>query len=134
MHMRYYFTKLSSRDLIDKSLENLKLRLNCGSNIPVTVVIEGRVVFGDLISEDEYSDSVSEPNSVQCQIYDADKHNSYNENELVDDFSSRFSSCYIYLKKYSFLDSDNNGLMFDGSYLKVESKKITLITTGMPNF
>lgn len=118
----------------DESLLGIVKIANLGAGIGITLLVEGQVVFGDLVSGKEYFEKISE------KIKGAD-----GSAEIADSISSMFLNFgesyydqpindipqnYLHIKNYAFLKGDGYPVNFQDAYMRIAIEKISGFAIG----
>lgn len=121
----------------DAALNHLVSVANVGAGLSLTLVVDGQVIFGDLISGTDYCDemynSFANNNSDQA-LGEAVGHfflelkARFYEKENHTDIPTNF----IHLKNVAYLKADGEQLTVSGSILRVMLDKVSAFAVGRP--
>ncbi|UXO69973.1 hypothetical protein [Pantoea dispersa] len=126
-----------AHDLKDETLMKLVTVSGEGAKISVTLIVEGLVVYGDIISGGVYCDEMlkklnqdagdPKPIGALREYFQSLKDSFYSESD-----GSRIKPFYLHLENYSFLTGNGNRLISENDILRVSIQKVSAFSLGRP--
>ncbi|AYH09407.1 hypothetical protein C5E24_06745 [Pectobacterium parmentieri] len=121
----------------DVALSHLAFMANLGAGFSLTLLVDGQVIFGDIISGKDYCDEMHKQfanssgdkniGEVIGKFFLQLKDSSY-----VKENSSEIPLNFIHLKNISYLKGDGGQLHMNGSILRVTLDKVSAFSLGRP--
>lgn len=122
----------------DQALCTLVKAANAGAEFGVTLVFDGQVVSGDLISGKAYCEAMNEyflssSGSKEVLGFLAGYFQEMGENSYTKDDLGDIPLNYLHLKNSAFLKGDGSFLATSGAFFRVAIDRVTAFTPGRPN-
>lgn len=121
----------------DAALNHLVSVANLGAVLSLTLVVDGQVIFGDLISGKDYCDEMYNSfanNKTDKTLGEAVGSFFLELKEMfyVKENNADIPTNFIHLKNVSYLKADGDQLNMEGALLRVMLDKVSAFSVGRP--
>lgn len=121
----------------DAVLKHFVLLANLGCGIDVTIVVDGQVIAGQLISgkeycEEMYNSFVNVKNNRETGEVIGEYFLKLKDDVYTKENASEIPLNFLHLKKVGYLKGDGGFMNFNGALLRVSLDKVSAFSPGRP--
>lgn len=122
----------------DNALCRLVYIANAGAGIGITLMVEGQVVYGDLMSGKDYCQAMhdcltSANGPVEINELMANGFKEMGEEYYSTEHLNEIPLNYLHLRNVAYLKGDGGLLIVNGSPLRVAIEKVSAFAVGRPS-
>jgi hypothetical protein len=121
----------------DSALEHLAAVANIGASFSVSVIVDGQIIYGDLISgkaycEKMYKNFVSSSGDEGVNEAIGSFFKQLGENVYTKEKNSDIPTNYLHLDNYAIMRSDGGVVDVQGALLRVAIDRVSAFSLGRP--